>query len=136
MNRFVHFDLTREWALQEGFSDADALAIARADTAVDRVRPVHEGANARFHFAWAGAYFSAGLLYLHARRRRDLVALGEAMHCMQDAIGHGWYLSHWVGIDDWDGRRPAVRARLERLSRRMLRAYRRTCGTLSAGTAD
>ncbi len=125
MNREVHYDLTRDWALDEGFAPQDATAIARANWDCDVTRT---GARYwRYHWPLAGAPLLAWGRYRRAVRARDLVALGEALHATQDTIAHGvvGHVWHWQGIDRWEHRSPKVQARLERWSRRLLRGYRR-----------
>lgn len=126
MNRGVHFDLTQKWALEEGFSAADARAIAVADWDVDRIHSVYVWSNKGYHFAWLGANRRARRLLATAQATRDLVALGEALHCVQDAVGHGiiGHIWHWDGIDRWERRSGWVRRRIERRSRELLARYR------------
>jgi len=125
VDRGVHYELTKRWAIEEGFSEEDAETVAAADWGVDRVHHVREWRNKGYHFAWLGARRRARRLLAGARRERDLVALGEALHCVQDAIGHGQlgHVWHWDGIDRWDERSERVRLRLERETRALLRTY-------------
>jgi len=126
MDRGVHYELTRIWALEAGFSPDEATAIAAADWDVDRVHNVYASwHNKGYHFAWLGASRRAKSLLERAIAGRDLVLLGEALHCSQDAIGHGQlgHLVHWDGIDRWDERSERVRRRIERRSREMLARY-------------
>lgn len=128
----VHLDLTRRWAVEEGFSAEEAEAIARADTNVDRLFKGHGVLWHRsYHFAWAGAGIRARVLLGRACRTGDLVMLGRALHCVQDAIGHGFVL-HTPAIDRWEERSPALRERIERTSREMLRRFR-FARTVAAG---
>lgn len=127
MDREVHYEFTKRWAIDEGFSEEDAETIAAADWAVDSKYLVHVNwHNKGYHFAWLGAHRRARRLYAQAVADGDLVSLGEAMHCTQDAIGHGnlGHLWHWDGIDRWEHRRQRVRGRLERASRDLLTNYR------------
>lgn len=125
MDRGVHYTLTRAWALEAGFDESSAEAIAAADWAVDSIHSVYEWRNKGYHFAWLGARRRARRLFSRAVADGDLVALGEALHCEQDAIGHGhWgHIHHWDGIDRWESRSPAVKSRIERRSRAILAAY-------------
>lgn len=125
MNREVHFDFTRRWAIEAGFSEEDAAAIAAACWNVDTVHNVYEWRNKRYHFAWLGANRLAKRLVKQAIETGDLVSLGEALHCIQDAMGHGFWghIVHWDGIDRWERRGPRVRARIERRSRQALQRY-------------
>lgn len=122
MNREVHYDFTKRWALETGFSAADAEAIAAACWNVDAIHNVHEWRNKGYHFAWLGANRRARRLLSQAAETGDLIALGEALHCIQDAEGHGFWghIVHWRGIDRWEHRGPAVRARIEGRSREAL----------------
>ncbi len=126
MNRDVHYGLTRQWALDEGFSEDEAETIAAADWDVDRIHNVYEWRNKGYHFAWLGAYRRAKRLLAEAQAEGDLVALGEALHCIQDAVGHGHvgHVWHWNGIDRWDRRSVRVRRKIEERSRELLRAYK------------
>lgn len=126
MNRHVHYELTRVWALDEGLEPAVAEAVADADWAVDNVHHVSVWSNKGYHFAWFGARRRARRLLADAILRSDPVALGEALHCVQDAIGHGFWghIVHWRGIDRWEHRGLRVRTAIERESRAMMRDYR------------
>jgi hypothetical protein len=117
--------MTKRWALEEGFSEQEAETIAAADWNVDAVHNVRVWANKGYHFAWLGAKRRARRLLSEALCRGDLVALGEALHCSQDAIGHGFWghVVHWDGIDRWERRGDGVRQRLESVSRRLLAEY-------------
>lgn len=126
MNREVHYGFTKQWAVSEGFSEQEAETIAAADWDVDRVYNVRVWRNKGYHFAWLGAWRRATLHLQSAIETGDLVSLGVALHCVQDAVGHGFWghIWHWKGIDRWNRRSERVRARLERESRRFLVAYR------------
>jgi len=117
--------MTRRWALDAGFSDEDSEQIAAADWNVDAVHDVRVWANKGYHFAWLGANRRARRLLSEAAEAGDLALLGEALHCRQDAIGHGFWghVVHWNGIDHFDRRGPKVRGRLESASRAMLAEY-------------
>jgi hypothetical protein len=126
MNREVHYDFTRLWALEAGFSEHDAETIAAACWNVDAIHSVREWRNKGYHFAWLGANRRARRLLVQAEANNDLVALGEALHCIQDAVGHGFWghIVHWNGIDRWANRGPRVRNRIETRSRGALAAHR------------
>lgn len=125
MNREVHYEFTRRWAIEEGFSDADAETIAAADWDVDRLFNVRVWRNKGYHFSWLGARRNAKRLLGAALSDADLVALGQSLHCIQDAIGHGFWGHVWhpKTIDRWAHRSERVRRRLEERSRLMLRTY-------------
>lgn len=125
MNREVHHDFTKRWALLEGFTEEDAEAVASANWGCD---VYHKGlAGQRYHWPLLGAPVVCYRRYQRAVTAGDLTALGEALHTLQDTIGHGLHghFYHWHGIDRWEHRSPKVRARLEFYSRVMLAAYRR-----------
>ena len=126
MNREVHHDFTKRWAIDAGFSEEDAQTIATACWNVDTVHNVYEWRNKRYHFAWLGANRLARRLLKQSIDTGDLVSLGEALHCIQDAVGHGFWghIVHWDGIDRWERRGPRVRERIERRSREALSAFR------------
>lgn len=125
MNRQVHYEFTKKWALLEGFSEEDAAAIAAADWACDQLY-IHTLAQKRYHWPIFGSPVVALRRYRKAVAAHDLVALGESLHALQDTIGHGVFghLYHWPGIDRWEHRGAGVRSRLERYSRKVLRRYR------------
>ncbi len=125
MNREVHHDFTLRWALETGFSLTEAQTIADANWACDRVHTDLLGK--RFHWPVFGSMLVARLRLRDAVRDRDLVALGEALHAVQDSIGHGFWghVYHWPGIDRWGQRGVSVRARIESRSRHMLAEYLR-----------
>lgn len=137
MNGHVHYGLTREWALREGFSAEDAEAIARADIAIDRELPGRRWRNKKFHFRWLGARRIAAAWFDRAVAERDVVLLGRALHLEQDAWSHGHigHVLHWPGIDIWEKRGPRVRERIEAATRTMLREYRRGVADASADGA-
>ncbi len=131
MNREVHYEFTRAWAIDEGFSEEEASSIAAADWDVDRIYNVHRWRNKGYHFAWLGANRTARRLLADAIEHGDTTALGQALHCVQDSLGHGFWghVWHWHGIDRWAHRGARVRVRLERRSREMLASYLRRWGT-------
>jgi hypothetical protein len=126
VNREVHYGFTKRWALEAGFSAQDAETIAAACWNVDAIHSVREWRNKGYHFAWLGANRRARLLLARATADNDLVALGEALHCIQDAVGHGFWghIVHWDGIDRWECRGQRVRRRLEARSREALECHR------------
>lgn len=138
MNGHVHYGLTKRWAIQEGFAPDDAQVIARANIEVDREFPGREWRNKRYHFAWLGARRIAREWLQEAIGTEDLVLLGRALHCEQDAISHGHvgHVIHWPGIDIWERRGSRVQARVEIATRRMLAEYRRALPEACAGAVD
>lgn len=125
MNGHVHYGLTRHWAISEGFSAEEAEAIARANIQTDRI---HNSSplDLRFHWGLLGAGFVARTRSRRAAARGDLALLGEALHAVQDLIGHGFlgHFNHYEEIDFWEHRSIGVRERIEMASRRILRTYR------------
>lgn len=133
----VHFRLTMEWAIDEGMSAADAEAVARADVQVDQLWP------GRRHW---GRHFNPMAVHVLARRytaeaarlesagahEEALVALGRALHSLQDGIGHGRlglaHLKHRAGLirrhpDEWDPTPVHTQKGIERLTRAALREF-------------
>jgi len=125
VNRQVHYEFTKDWALLEGFSAQDAETVAAADWACDQ-RYITTLADKRYHWPIFGSPVVARRRFRTAVQRRDLVALGEALHAAQDTIAHGvvGHVWHWPGIDRWEHRSQWIRGRLERRSRTLLRRYR------------
>jgi hypothetical protein len=127
VNAAVHYGLTKRWASEAGFSDDEAETIALADRDTDRdFSGKLSWHNKGYHFAWLGARRRARVFLSDAIAKGDLVALGRALHCEQDAIAHGQsgHLWHWPGIDIWERRSNRVRGRIETASRTMLDYYR------------
>jgi hypothetical protein len=125
VNAYVHYTLTRQWACEAGFGPDQAEEIARADVNVDRVyrgRLLH---NVGYHFRAFGARWHARRWLECAVATGDLRLLGQALHCEQDALAHGYLgsLWHWPGIDLWERRSPRMRARIEHATRTMLGEY-------------
>lgn len=128
----VHLRLTRQWAIEEGFSEGEARTIAAADLAYDMRYPASASAlNITRHFApsawlWSAVYFRQAL------RRRDLALLGSALHTAQDAIAHGRFgekhlllRAGWGSDPDlWESASAGIRKRIESATRRRLRRYR------------
>jgi hypothetical protein len=128
----VHLKLTREIALAEGFTAEEAALIAQADLGFDRHYPARARvANIGRHFAPAAWFWSARYMNL-AVRGRDLVMLGYALHCAQDAVAHGTlgerHLLSFAGVgrdpDSWAEAPPGVQRRIDWVTRERLRRYR------------
>lgn len=125
-NAHVHYELTKQWAREEGYTEADAEEVAHWDLWTDRLYPGNRRKTKGFHFPAHGAKERAETFLGKALAERKLGYLGIALHCAQDAIGHGplGHLLHVPPIDTWARRREHVRERTEQESRRLLRAYR------------
>lgn len=128
----VHFRRTYDWATEEGFSADDAELIARADVGYDELYPARRSLrDISRHFAPMAWLWSR-----HYERRAalsgDLVLLGWALHCAQDAVAHGRlgqnHLLLRAGLrrnpDVWQTAPAGIRRRVEAVSRVLLRRYR------------
>lgn len=132
MGPTVHLIMTRTWARESGFDSADAEVIAQADLAFDACFPARASlANITRHFApWAWLWSRSYLR--RAVATGDLLMLGYALHCAQDAVAHGTlgenHVLADVGLrrepDSWDAAPPGIRSRIERVSRERLLRYR------------
>ncbi len=126
MNGEVHYLLTRRWAQEAGFTEAEAESLARWNIRTDsgfkgRWRLEFK----RYHLVTFGAWRTARAYLAWAVAERSIPHLGVALHSGQDAVGHGWLgsLLHWPGIDLPHRRSPRVRARLEQLTKEWVEAY-------------
>ncbi|HEX9094094.1 MAG TPA: hypothetical protein VF902_08940 [Coriobacteriia bacterium] len=126
----VHHRLTIEWALDEGLDRVRAEQVGTADANVDQLWPGTERWSR--HFNPPATLFWTPWYFLRAVREASPTRLGYALHCRQDAIGHGAFgLAHLrfdIGMlrrdpDDWSRMPPRVRAAIERDTRRIMRAY-------------
>lgn len=126
MNGEVHYHLTKRWAIEEGFSPEEAERIAAADWACD-AKYVTTLADKRYHWPIFGSPVVALRRSRAAAATGDLELLGEALHALQDTLGHGvhGHVWHWPGIDRLEHRSAQFARRLERRSRAMLAGYRR-----------
>lgn len=126
MNGIVHYALTREWALDVGYTHEEAEEVARWNARTDRgFRGRDSWANKRYHLVTFGSRRTAAEYLAHAVSARSLPHLGVGLHALQDSIGHGLLGSvlHVGGVDLWERKSPAVRGRLERETRGWLEAY-------------
>jgi len=133
----VHLHRTTSWSVEEGLSRADAETVASADILVDKLWPGNR-------IWWRHFNPPASLIFgplelrraVRAERTGDhaaaLTHLGRSLHSRQDAVGHGRFgMNHlaWdVGLlkrnpDDWDLMPSSVQARIERATRRAVRAF-------------
>jgi hypothetical protein len=128
----VHFGRTYDWATEEEFSPSDAELVARADVGYDGLYPARRSLlNISRHFA-PTAWLWARHYERRAARAGDLVLLGWALHCAQDAVAHGRlgqnHLLLRAGLrhnpDVWDQAPAGIRRRVEAVSRARLRRFR------------
>ena len=128
----VHMTLTRQWAIEEGFSERDAELVARADIGFDSRYPARASfTNITRHFAPAAWFWSASYLR-RAARWRDLMLLGYALHCAQDGVAHGRLGTRHLSAlafkqqspDMWETSPKGVQRRTEAVTRARLRRYR------------
>ncbi|MBN1192597.1 MAG: hypothetical protein JXA36_02740 [Coriobacteriia bacterium] len=132
----VHKKLTRQWALEEGFSEREAELISLAGIGFDRRYPARASlGNITRHFAPA-AWLWSRMYMRRAMRWRDLLMLGYALHCAQDAVSHGTlgekHLEQMAGWgrnpDIWGTAPPGIQRRVEAVTRSRLRRYRASGG--------
>lgn len=133
----VHFSLTMQWAIEEGLSDVDAEVVGRADTEVDRLWPGRRQWARHFNpmatYVVAPRYArEASRLEAQGAHDEALVALGRALHSLQDGVGHGRlglaHLKYRVGVlkrhpDVWQTMQPTTRERIERATRAAVREF-------------
>lgn len=133
----VHFRLTSQWAIEEGMLESDAQVVARADIEVDLLWPGSKMWGRHFNpmatFIFAPRYRAEVLrLELAGEHLDALVALGRALHCLQDGVGHGSlglaHLKYRFGLmrrnpDDWNLMPPKTRASIERVTREAVRRF-------------
>lgn len=126
MHIATHARITRQWALEAGFTQDEADELAKWNVAVDHAFPGRRFRYKRFHLVLWGARRLAEEYLQAAVDERSLPYLGVALHCVQDAIGHGIVGSvvHWPWLDAWEKRSERVRTRIEVESKRLMRAYR------------
>lgn len=135
MGPYVHFRLTYDRARTAGLDPDTAETIARSDVEVDALYPARRSlATLSRHFAPTAWLWTAWYQW-RAVRQCDPVALGRALHCVQDVYSHGWlgmaHLRFMMGIgrdpDDWE-KAPAWERRLiERATERILARFSRRC---------
>jgi hypothetical protein len=122
MGPYVHRSLTHDWALNAGFSEADAAAIGRACMGIDKKHHTKPWA----HFRVTGADPISWFLARRAGQRGDLTLLGYAIHAAQDAIGHGWILPflHMPLLDEWKTAPDKIKKNIESKTLALLNSYR------------
>lgn len=126
MNGEVHYLLTRRWAQEAGFTEAEAEDLARWNVRTDQgFKGRGDWGHKRFHLVPFGARRTAREYLAWAVAERSIPHLGVALHAGQDAIGHGWFGSilHWPGIDVPSRRSPVVMGRIEELTKEWVTAY-------------
>lgn len=128
----VHMTLTRQWAIEEGFSPREAELLGRADLSFDSRFPARASlANITRHFAPSAWVWSACYLR-RSVRWGDLMLLGYALHCAQDGVAHGRVgTRHLAAVafkrqnpDMWETSPAGVQRRCEAVTRARLRRYR------------
>jgi len=128
----VHMTLTRQWAIEEGFSERDAELVARADIGFDSRYPARASfVNITRHFAPSAWLWSAFYLK-RASRWSDLMLLGYALHCAQDGVAHGRLGTRHLSAlafkrqspDMWETSPAGVQRRTEAVTRARLRRFR------------
>lgn len=133
MGPAVHLRLTRAWAAEEGFSDADARLVAESDLAYDFHFPARASLlNITRHFSPMAWWWSERYLR-QAVRTRDVRVLGWALHTAQDAVAHGRFGQKHLLLragwgrdpDVWELAPPGVQRRIEATTRSRMRRYLR-----------
>jgi len=133
----VHFRFTAQWAVEEGMLESDAQVVAQADIEVDLHWPGSKMWGRHFNpmatLIFARHYKAEALrLELAGEHLAALVALGRALHCLQDGVGHGRlglaHMKYKFGLlkrhpDEWKDMPPNTQARIERVSREAVRAF-------------
>jgi hypothetical protein len=84
-NRYVHYDLTRTWAIDIGFPAYHAGMIAGADVRVDTQYKWSGLKNAKWHTSYQ---FAFDLLYAAYYKTGSLIGLGQGLHVIQDWATH------------------------------------------------
>jgi hypothetical protein len=140
----VHFRYTVEWAVAARMPRQLAERVADSCAKVDALWP---GSTLwTRHFDPTATLFWLPVYFARAVRDASPRYLGYAIHCRQDAIGHGLlglsHLRYRFGLldrdpDDWALMPARTRARMERATGRIVRAYlKRTAGRASADPDD
>ena len=130
MNKYVHYDLTRAWVLQAGFSEDEAEVVAQSDLAVDREHKWRGLRNAKWHIS---SDFSHQL-FAEACAEHSLEKFGQSLHVMQDFCTHRYGLKRVLGIPVLDPRRhfdvwtdpdipEEIKTSIEQRTRELLREY-------------
>lgn len=133
----VHVRLTAQWAVEEGMLESDARVVARADIEVDLLWPGSKMWGRHFDpmatLIFAPRYRAEAVrLELAGAHLDALVALGRALHCLQDGVGHGRLgLAHlkyrfgWLkrNPDEWELMPQKTRAGIERVTREAVRRF-------------
>jgi hypothetical protein len=136
MGPYLHRDMTRQWAIEEGLADI-ADEVAEADVGFDTAYPGRLVFFSHLHLGPLSAILARARLRKAIRLRSPLL-LGRALHGIQDWHSHGYAgEKHWQHRfrllrrhpDDWDAAPPRLRQRIEEASRSYLRAYRDALAT-------
>jgi hypothetical protein len=133
----VHFRFTAQWAVEEGMRESDAQVLAESDIEVDLLWPGSKKWGRHFNptatLVFAPRYCAEAVrLELAGAHLDALVALGRALHCLQDGVGHGVlglaHLKYRFGLlernpDEWNFMPPKTRASIERVTRETVQRF-------------
>lgn len=122
MDQYCHLNLTKIWALKEGFSSAQSEEIAKACWNFDFLGWTKPWA----HFSLCGANFFSLLFLGLALIFKAKSLLGYSIHAKQDAIAHGlitpWkHRKYLPEIDSWENADDDKKFRLEKATRQILK---------------
>lgn len=122
MDRFCHLNLTKKWALEEGYSLTQSEEIAKSCWHFDCLWWAKPWA----HFFLFGANLFSWLFFWLALIFKTENLLGYSIHTKQDAIAHGltmpWNHRKYSSIiDSWESADEDKRAQLEKATRRLLK---------------
>lgn len=122
MDRFCHLNLTKKWALEEGFTLSQSEEISSFCWSFDRLW----WAKPWGHFFLCGASFASFIFLVLAKIFQSEKFLGYAIHAKQDAIGHKlimpWnHRKYFPDIDSWQRADALKKECLEESTRQILK---------------